>query len=101
PTLAHSPPPFPYTTLFRSLRDVRDVNCLLHGARGIAQTAESAEGGQHCRRESDRQCRSTSTPTAPLHANLIGARHQERRRRPWRSEEHTSELQSPDHLVCR
>src|SRR5207244_13644553 len=22
-------------------------------------------------------------------------------RRPWRSEEHTSELQSPDHLVCR
>src|SRR5215216_7446491 len=21
--------------------------------------------------------------------------------RPWRSEEHTSELQSPDHLVCR
>src|SRR5438552_17354025 len=24
-----------------------------------------------------------------------------RRRRPSRSEEHTSELQSPDHLVCR
>src|SRR5215216_7231008 len=24
-----------------------------------------------------------------------------RRRRPGRSEEHTSELQSPDHLVCR
>src|SRR5258708_23034481 len=23
------------------------------------------------------------------------------RRRCWRSEEHTSELQSPDHLVCR
>src|SRR6201987_2938374 len=23
------------------------------------------------------------------------------RRAPWRSEEHTSELQSPDHLVCR
>src|SRR5258708_17592750 len=22
-------------------------------------------------------------------------------RAPWRSEEHTSELQSPDHLVCR
>src|SRR5258708_40187148 len=22
-------------------------------------------------------------------------------RHPWRSEEHTSELQSPDHLVCR
>src|SRR5258708_12041479 len=25
----------------------------------------------------------------------------DRRRRPRRSEEHTSELQSPDHLVCR
>src|SRR5258708_8049972 len=24
-----------------------------------------------------------------------------RRVSPWRSEEHTSELQSPDHLVCR
>src|SRR5258708_25844863 len=24
-----------------------------------------------------------------------------RSRRAWRSEEHTSELQSPDHLVCR
>src|SRR5438552_13746799 len=24
-----------------------------------------------------------------------------RRSSPWRSEEHTSELQSPDHLVCR
>src|SRR5258708_11947607 len=23
------------------------------------------------------------------------------RKCPWRSEEHTSELQSPDHLVCR
>src|SRR5215216_7538460 len=31
-----------------------------------------------------------------------GARRQRRHRRPGpRSEEHTSELQSPDHLVCR
>src|SRR5258708_12904361 len=28
-------------------------------------------------------------------------RHRRRRSRRWRSEEHTSELQSPDHLVCR
>src|SRR3990170_6385282 len=35
---------------------------------------------------------------------LLGARHDQglRRARPLRrSEEHTSELQSPDHLVCR
>src|SRR5258708_16013898 len=36
---------------------------------------------------------------APKVALLIGANRQGRRHR--RSEEHTSELQSPDHLVCR
>src|SRR5258708_18315090 len=36
----------------------------------------------------------------PCHA-LRGGLHRPRRLRAGRSEEHTSELQSPDHLVCR
>src|SRR5947208_12820179 len=42
-------------------------------------------------------------PFVPLQRN-IEQRHAQRRRQqydPHRSEEHTSELQSPDHLVCR
>src|SRR5438552_14963423 len=53
---------FPYTTLFRSLREI---------ARGEAP-AELDDGD--------------GLPAAVCR---------------WRSEEHTSELQSPDHLVCR
>src|SRR6185436_20619985 len=36
--------------------------------------------------------------------STVGFRHRISRKFPWRrvrSEEHTSELQSPDHLVCR
>src|SRR5258708_11639545 len=36
-----------------------------------------------------------------LHAGVAGTVRKFRERRPARSEEHTSELQSPDHLVCR
>src|SRR5438552_14136388 len=54
----------------------------------------------------------TATPKGPL--EVFGYDYFEEHRRPagvatpkllsyegWRSEEHTSELQSPDHLVCR
>src|SRR5207244_13164789 len=37
----------------------------------------------------------------PSRAGDAGGRELERRRLGSRSEEHTSELQSPDHLVCR
>src|SRR5258708_21552017 len=67
---------FPYTTLFRS-----DRGC----GRGRALRAAA----------SDRLPRWRSVPCAPSPC----------RRRDTassrRSEEHTSELQSPDHLVCR
>src|SRR5258708_27210144 len=65
---------FPYTTLFRSLQ---------HRPLGAA-----GRGGL---RAADR-VRERRQPDA-------GARHGLRQRD--RSEEHTSELQSPDHLVCR
>src|SRR5258708_19056794 len=64
---------FPYTTLFRSL------------ALGVKNLAGFHLGfGPRAR----------TRPPAPAAVEL--AEHAERR-----SEEHTSELQSPDHLVCR
>src|SRR2546422_8194373 len=59
---------FPYTTLFRSRHDERDVLF----RRGVHQAVQR------------------------LLATLIG-----KQRFPARSEEHTSELQSRLHLVCR
>src|SRR5258708_31544676 len=77
---------FPYTTLFRSL------GC---GASGrLPNPADRQRRGASCLRGDPE--------------GLAGLRHEEKggfgalfllRRR--RSEEHTSELQSPDHLVCR
>src|SRR5258708_14851614 len=67
---------FPYTTLFRS-KKARVMRS--HVARGIGVAR-------------DRRC----------HGSASGIPLQRRSRAtPMRSEEHTSELQSPDHLVCR
>src|SRR5207244_8002005 len=66
---------FPYTTLFRSWRVgvVRDAGRRDPGRAG---------GGDRVRRSARDQADHRAGPAA-------------------RSEEHTSELQSPDHLVCR
>src|SRR5258708_17943482 len=63
---------FPYTTLFRSAR------------RKTCQPAVT------------RPCYQRETNT-----RKVRLRRGDHRRRQRRSEEHTSELQSPDHLVCR
>src|SRR5437899_5638890 len=72
---------FPYTTLFRSTRQVRPE-------------CHAPEGG----RVAHRALRAG-------HARTVGERardhHLERQPGPERSEEHTSELQSLRHLVCR
>src|SRR5258708_30655759 len=71
---------FPYTTLFRSFqttpaqRENRVRSTRLH----VAQNVAAKSSRLHTWRES----------TCPRHRGV-------------RSEEHTSELQSPDHLVCR
>src|SRR5438552_9738490 len=71
------PPPtstlFPYTTLFRSKR---------YSPTGIAGQAQKPRGRHHA---------------LPVSLKFVapGCVHKAR------SEEHTSELQSPDHLVCR
>src|SRR5947208_13258271 len=67
---------FPYTTLFRSQRP--------------ADVARAAR-------------RPGSEQERPEHEQEPGSERERpgRERVPERSEEHTSELQSPDHLVCR
>src|SRR5258708_14412860 len=64
---------FPYTTLFRSIPCRRQACC----ATTRISTSRPAVRLSIC----------TSFPREPGF--------------PYRSEEHTSELQSPDHLVCR
>src|SRR5258708_29516435 len=69
---------FPYTTLFRS-----DGHHALAGRRGVPE--QGYVPGD--RRTGADRSRERSAPV--------------RRSPGTRSEEHTSELQSPDHLVCR
>src|SRR5258708_29612653 len=77
---------FPYTTLFRSdfIRYAREQHIPVGPGRGSAAGSLVA----YCLRITD---------VDPLDFDLIF----ERFLNPERSEEHTSELQSPDHLVCR
>src|SRR5258708_31123793 len=68
---------FPYTTLFRSISGLV--------LRGVKKPHECPAFGKTC------------TPQSPLGATMVSAEGA----CAARSEEHTSELQSPDHLVCR
>src|SRR5258708_29370975 len=66
---------FPYTTLFRSRRSAESSHELRLFLSGAVQQADVVAGQHHAKSE----------------AQITHGR----------SEEHTSELQSPDHLVCR
>src|SRR5438552_11947374 len=81
------PPPtstlFPYTTLFRS-----DFEHLRGPARDIAQLLVGPRSAPR-------------RPHVLAHEGVRPARRNQDPERHARSEEHTSELQSPDHLVCR
>src|SRR2546422_3885277 len=74
---------FPYTTLFRSTRQLT--------ARFVAEWKESHPDGEVIHRD-------LSATTLPLITDDWGAPQLEESKR---SEEHTSELQSRLHLVCR
>src|SRR5207244_8613089 len=84
---------FPYTTLFRSRRTSTTRSCTRPCARSlglISRSPFSTSSGSGTR------CKGISV-TRSAHASR-------RLKACWlgyRSEEHTSELQSPDHLVCR
>src|SRR3712207_7885274 len=75
---------FPYTTLFRSIRHVNAIGCPVAVAYGENESPEFV-----------RQARSFAAALAAARRNveLIRVAH--------RSEEHTSELQSRQYLVCR
>src|SRR5258708_27270190 len=77
---------FPYTTLFRSLLGAQADLARAQATYEQAQTADLAWAQANVEK---------SRANAELgKADLLAPT-------PNRSEEHTSELQSPDHLVCR
>src|SRR5207244_8614622 len=83
---------FPYTTLFRSTVTTQNLDCITGHLHRPVRSIHL----RHCR----------VSPKLLLAAinHLGGIIDQQPRRlnlRRHRSEEHTSELQSPDHLVCR
>src|SRR5690348_17530730 len=80
---------FPYTTLFRS-RDFEWLGIALDARRNRAsETVISSEGSD------------ISVFVINTNEELMIARHTAQLLAAGRSEEHTSELQSPVHLVCR
>src|SRR5258708_16625000 len=78
-------PLFPYTTLFRSVVAAIAPAIVYHELYGRGSPLDALY-------DSKEQCRQD---TAVLHI------HPSQYPPALRSEEHTSELQSPDHLVCR
>src|SRR5207244_12629949 len=77
---------FPYTTLFRSLRVARN---------GLLEVLDYAQ-------VHTRALLRPVVATLEIQAICVGIlRMPGCKCHPLRSEEHTSELQSPDHLVCR
>src|SRR5207244_13339315 len=95
-TLAHpTSTTFPYTTLFRS-HDVDRVRLGLRAEAAAQVGRDDADlvGGQaeDAHQAEAVEERRLARQQDPRHLALPGRR---------RSEEHTSELQSPDHLVCR
>src|SRR5207244_12316251 len=86
--------PFPYTTLFRS-----HVVAAADPAGPRPNAVTSQRTGQSAAADGKAEpnrAHLAAAPIAPAEANSAAAVTP-----PVRSEEHTSELQSPDHLVCR
>src|SRR5258708_27513178 len=87
---------FPYTTLFRSL--VR-FDRLLLAALLLVRLGDAAQRCFVARRHRERSAEVRERARELLGVDVAVPETGERL--DARSEEHTSELQSPDHLVCR
>src|SRR3712207_7189501 len=83
---------FPYTTLFRSATALR---CAEGGARTIVLSTDPAHS------LADSFGSDLGSQPTPIVENLWGQQLDARERMEDRSEEHTSELQSRQYLVCR
>src|SRR5207244_12951427 len=83
---------FPYTTLFRSSQPSWTRSFYSARWRRRSELARSATSARAERRRS--QAKGQGGPVSCSSGRHPGGR-------KTRSEEHTSELQSPDHLVCR
>src|SRR4051794_41431324 len=92
------PPPrstlFPYTTLFRSAGDAA-----LHGGDDICAPFRAVESSRQ-RAQAGEPLQGGRRMGGDI-ADRIVLQHAAARNVAARSEEHTSELQSPVHLVCR
>src|SRR5207248_11341699 len=87
------PPPFPYTTLFRSQPPHRPEHAL--------DLAILALGRKTCRRPAGRHAHQSTSAAEQSLVEAASVRISESVGEHTRSEEHTSELQSPYDLVCR
>src|SRR5205814_9809761 len=98
--LAHTTPLFPYTTLFRSdrLGQVVARRCLEEVVSELAEALLDVTATDRL----DRQSRALMQRRALRRTELLIERVADQRvGEGERSEEHTSELQSLRHLVCR
>src|SRR5689334_24539651 len=88
---------FPYTTLFRSRLAPPDELGQRHGEAESGMEAQAREVGAEARlRAGDPEIGHQREAQAPAHRVPVDRAHD-----GLRSEEHTSELQSQFHLVCR
>src|SRR5207244_9900722 len=87
---------FAYTTLFRSLAQGLLELLAELGERGLEHPGERRGGRRGARRRS-----AAAELSHELGDDVVAARILAAGAGEHRSEEHTSELQSPDHLVCR
>src|SRR5207244_8526448 len=96
-----SPPLFPYTTLFRSdIPNPNAPNILGDAWLGVYSSLDGGDTWKSTLLPGYPQDTSTVGKASPLHAYTVATDPTVRAgTNELRSEEHTSELQSPDHLV--
>src|SRR5690606_39644576 len=94
-----SSPTLPYTTLFRSRK------CVTEGTEGLLLRLIGLCRAARIRAESGERQTPRRSPCPARREETIHGEHHDWRRSdpvyPARSEEHTSELQSRENLVCR
>src|SRR5205814_8382539 len=84
---------FPYTTLFRSVGTAeRGTGAAARGNERLSTVAGTAGSRGACAHQPSQRCVGTAQSARQSRSGELAR---------WRSEEHTSELQSLRHLVCR